>query len=476
MDEYNKYAALADKNIILSCERKQNILHQIKDNDDSFDNVWICKGDQVHDKFDYDPNNSDELAWLGYYIGQSTSVKKLYISIDLSLFNNPGKEVFFRGLGNNRSIHFLSFDKFNLSEGRLFSMTNSFLKDNNLSAIGVYGCQLAGAKGIRQLSLAIGDCNKSLKHFSFRGNEIGDGHLVDIITALSMHPQLTKLNLSDANIGRNECTALATLLRCTATQLQLLNLKGNGIDDEGMGLLLPALRGHALQELHVGSNPSITSNGWERVATLLEVPESKLKRLFVSCNRNVGNDGSLFANALSNNSTLETLSLTGCGVTVEGWTSFSKLLCDTSSVNKTYLSNHTINHIRGTTDAHVIKYLLLNKREDKEQVAMSKILQHHSHFDMQPFFEWEFKVLPLMIQWFTNAVRRVTTYEQKISRLRLSATFDLIKEFPMLYVEPVTRKEITEYTAIEEQLQGGQAEASQLEEIQRCKTRAMRRL
>ena len=166
MDEYNKYAALADTikiEDITSCERKQNILQQIKDNDKSFDNVWICKGDQVHDKFDYDPNNSDELAWLGYYIGQSASVEKLYISIDLSLFNNPGREVFFRGLGNNRSIYFLSFDKFNLSEGRLFSVMNSFLKDNtNLSAIGVYGCQLAGAEGVRQLSLALGGCNPIL--------------------------------------------------------------------------------------------------------------------------------------------------------------------------------------------------------------------------------------------------------------------------------------------------------------------------
>ena len=126
------------------------------------------------------------------------------------------------------------------------------------------------------------------------------------------------------------------------------------------------------------------------------------------------------------------LDLQICGITREGWAPFSKLLCNTSSINNTYLSNHTLEKIHPTDDYHVNKYLVLNKREDKQQVAMSKVLQRHSHFDMEPFFEWEFKVLPLMIQWFTNAVRRVTTYEQKISRLRLSATFDLIKEFPML--------------------------------------------
>ena len=36
---------------------------------------------------------------------------------------------------------------------------------------------------------------------------------------------------------------------------------------------------------------------------------------------------------------------------------------------------------------------------DKEFIAMAKILHVHNHFNMQPFFEWEFKVLPLMFEW-----------------------------------------------------------------------------
>ena len=45
----------------------------------------------------------------------------------------------------------------------------------------------------------------------------------------------------------------------------------------------------------------------------------------------------------------------------------------------------------------------------------------------------------------------------------------------MLYIEPVTRKEIAKYTAMEEELQGGEHKAARLEEVQCCKTRAMRR-
>jgi hypothetical protein len=80
-----------------------------------------------------------------------------------------------------------------------------------------------------------------------------------------------------------------------------------------------------------------------------------------------------------------------------------------------------------------------------------------------------------MIKWFTKA-RRVTKYGQKISRMRLSATFDFIKEFPMLHVEPVTRKEISKYSTMEEVLLRSGAPDTQLEEIRQRKTRALRRL
>ena len=163
----------------------------------------------------------------------------------------------------------------------------------------------------------------------------------------------------------------------------------------------------------------------------MEMPNSNLER-FDASHTNIGDDEALFfVNALANNSTLETLGLQDCGITHEGWAPFSKLLCNTSSINNAYLSNHTLEKIHPTDDYHVNKYLVLNKREDKQQVAMSKVLQRHSHFDMEPFFEWEFKVLRSWSR-FTNAASRFTTYEQKISRLRLSSTFDFIKEFPML--------------------------------------------
>ena len=46
----------------------------------------------------------------------------------------------------------------------------------------------------------------------------------------------------------------------------------------------------------------------------------------------------------------------------------------------------------------------------------------------------------------------------------------------MLYIEPVTRKEIEECTALEKHLQGDKDQQAKLEEVQQRKERSMRRL
>jgi len=67
---------------------------------------------------------------------------------------------------------------------------------------------------------------------------------------------------------------------------------------------------------------------------------------------------------------------------------------------------------------------------------------------------------------------------RKIKGMKLSCMYEFVREFPMLYVEPITRKEIEEcISAMELQLQEDQMQLTQqLEKIQRNKARAMRRL
>ena len=77
-------------------------------------------------------------------------------------------------------------------------------------------------------------------------------------------------------------------------------------------------------------------------------------------------------------------------------------------------------------------------------------------------------------EWIKIVVKN--NFEDKINRTKLQITYDFVREFPMLYIEPVTRKEIEECSTLEMHLQGDKCHQAKLEEVQQRKTRAMRRL
>ena len=257
---------------------------------------------------------------------------------------DTGIEAFRRGLGRNRSIRKLSFSDNNQLDGQMiFHMLDLFLKNNpNLTEIEVNNCDL-WPEGIRQLSLALRGCNKSLRNVRFDYNNLGGGQLVDIIVSLGMHPQLKHLDLVSMEIDRNECTALATLLRKTTKQLQILDLYGNNVDNDGIEVLTHGISGSQLVKLVLSCDRSITIRGWKTLSTLLQMPDSNLEEIDLSLN-NTSNEAILaFANSLKGNCKLKMLDLSYCNdITEGGWAPFSKLLCDPSSINKTYLSNHTL--------------------------------------------------------------------------------------------------------------------------------------
>ena len=86
---------------------------------------------------------------------------------------------------------------------------------------------------------------------------------------------------------------------------------------------------------------------------------------------------------------------------------------------------------------------------------MIKILQHHNNFDMMPFFEWEFKVLPLMIDWFerASAIDMPEDYAPNIGPRKLSSIYQFVRGMPLLYVETVLRKELEDIKAAQAQME-----------------------
>ena len=386
-------------------------------------------------------------GWVGYFVGKNIHLKKLFfVHFNPRSADESYSDVlisFLRGVNCNRSIEKIEFGAFDLLNGSVFTSMDQFFKNNSqLISIRILCCYNFGVEGCRSFALALGSF-ESLNTLNLQHNDIADEGLVDIITALSMHPYLDKLDLSWNRLSKNGCIALATLLQHTATKLHTLDLSRNEINDEGIDALVPALKNCSLKSLKLSDNQSVTTKGWQQLATILENPKSNLAVLSVVSNNTDDEAIAAFTASLANNNALWSLSMNEISITDKGWRSFSDLLCNTSSVNSTFLSNHTIRNFSKSTSIRTL--LELNgSSNDKKEVAIAKILKYHNDFDMQPFFEWEFKVLPLMLSWFerASAIDMPNNFQPNIGRRKLSSIYQFVRGMPVLYVETRLKKEL----------------------------------
>lgn len=423
------------EDVTTSAESNRVILRKLRENNPKLDKLWVYDG-SVGGSKEYCPAGAHDMALLGYFIGQNTSLKELCFWMNPVEDISECTELFFRGVNCNRSIQKLDFSHVGLLRGETFQLLRPFFENNdNLSKLDVSGCDF-GYGAARWLSLALRSCKSSLKSVDFSYNEM-KGHeqqWVDIIEALSMHPQLKELEMGSTRIGRNECRALANVLRIS--DLHTLDLRKSGIDDRGVGALLAGnLANSKLRLLDLSYN-HITARGCRKLAAMLENPSSNLEDVYLHYNH-LGDKGALlFANALARNRKPKVLDIWNNAITTDGWGVFLKVLCDDSSVNKTFLSNHTLIDLGVYDGMHdgVSSSLALNwSSDDKNQVAIKKILKHHRHLNMEPFFEWDLKILPLMISWLERARSIEGTDEYVIDKHKLGGIYQFIRAMPDIF-------------------------------------------
>ena len=135
--------------------------------------------------------------------------------------------------------------------------------------------------------------------------------------------------------------------------------------------------------------------------------------------------------------------------------SFLSLLCDTTSINATYHSNHTLDMIKlrngiggeelygNRRSYNRLTWLLkLNKGRNKSHVAIKKIIGYHPNIDMSPLYNLDLadddknlKGLPYVINWFDRAREAVEDYDEvKVERRKLSSIYQFVGAMPLLFV------------------------------------------
>jgi len=224
---------------------------------------------------------------------------------------------------------------------------------------------------------------------------------------------------------------LASTLR-SCINVEEISLLCSNIGDDILENLIPSVRGNRqLKELCLASN-NIGRAGCEALASLLEEPSCNLRILSLHNNPIDDDCATVLANAMKNNNKLESIFFPASNTHYRSaWDAFSKALCDTSSTNDIYLSNHTLRYIGGQLPQSLVHLRSMNYDTNKKQVAMKKILRYHGHFNMEPFFEWDMAMLPTVINWFHRATACTRGDEaRRVNVRRLDAIYQFIRAMP----------------------------------------------
>ncbi len=286
---------------------------------------------------------------------------------------------------------------------------------HNLTQLSLRGNGSIAVDGFRSLSTLFQYDQCRLKHLYLDSMNMGDEGIRTIATGLASLHSLETLDLSENSVGDDGLLAIATGI----ASLQLL------------------------KTLDLSGNRLISAVGLRSLSALLQSDSCSLTTLYL-WDIGFGDDGAAaLADGLKGNNKLTTLIFNTGRLTSVGWSAFSRLLCDTSSINNTYLSNHTLVTIgdwsRDAPD-DVKQLLALNQRTDKP-VAMMKILKIHPDFNVEPLLLWKLKLLPLLMSWFEAATTLVDDHkiieesEATIRSRKISTLYKFIRGMPLLAMD-----------------------------------------
>ena len=322
-----------------------------------------------------------------------------------------------------------------VTEEGLRSLSTLFQSDNcRLEHLHLNG-MLIDDDGVAMLAAELASLS-SLKRLELRGMSIGDRGLQYLVGGL------VNCNLDELDLSRNMLMdsisgmrSLGALVQRTAN-MHWLNLIESSLTDEGLQSFVEGMANFCnMTKLYLSFNDSITANGLASLSSLFRAEHCALSNLHLY-GIHIGDDeAAVLANGLVGNKSLTNLNFEDENITARGWAAFSRLLCDTSSVNNTYLSNHTLVEI-GEYGTPLDKEEVLKwNKNSRNQAAICKILDSHPDIDVTPMFEFNLMCLPLVVAWFEKAkpyVDKVNVSTDVFKNRQLSAVYKFIRGMPQL--------------------------------------------
>eukprot|EP00985_Skeletonema_marinoi_P014345 scaffold7266_cov121-Skeletonema_marinoi.AAC.7 len=365
----------------------------------------------------------------------------------------------------------------NIDDEGLHALVGGLINCHNLTSLYLHRNELITGVGLRSLSTLLQSDSCCLEHLDLEQTNMDNDGVAVLAAGLARLPTLKKLDLSNNRIGDQGLQALVGGLGCCnlleelylsrnmllgsglgmrslGTLLQRTNMQSlflsDTVNDEGLQCLVDGMANcDRLKKLALSyKNNSMTAVGLRSLSSLFRSERCTLCNLLLGY---LGDDGAMaLANGLIGNESLKTLEFSRSGITERGRAAFSKLLCDTSSVNNTYLSNHTLETIGGygrrIALSEIMKYLTFNKLHNCD-AAICKILDSHPDIDIKPLFQWKLKCLPHVVTWLENArsyLGNVKESTEVFQCRQLSALYKFVRGMPQLAVDGYRGQKMTD--------------------------------
>ena len=186
---------------ITSSKQNEDILWELDSN--TIHELSIVTEDDVTAFEDFQVRESDNLLWLGYFIGKCTSLTNL----DIKNFPGDADRIneFLRGLNCNRSIQILTIENDRGVE-MLEKLSTFFHNNENIYSLDLENFDI-GYESAGKLASTL--CDAPLKHLGLCGNVLSNEGFETIVTAASgVHSQIESLRVGWNNVGQVGCTAL----------------------------------------------------------------------------------------------------------------------------------------------------------------------------------------------------------------------------------------------------------------------------
>jgi len=395
--------------------------------------------------------NREECMALRELVANATGI----IHLDLSRvgLGNDGSELLAEGLACNSS----------LADGAL-DLRGNGIGDEGLQAL---ASSLASNAKLRELNLCnnnISDTgwealaeslahNRALRVLSISANTaITETGVRAISRSLQSRKCLLEdLQLDSINIGEEGGKILGDALSINTSLVSLSLMCGENdisIGDDGLKALAVGLSHNShLKQLNLSGNRAITSVGLRSLKQYLRSSLCALETLSVDF-INFGDEGAYaLADALGQNKSLKQLLFCDSDITSKGWEAYLKLICDTSSPNSIYLSNHTLctlcnlggrwhPHAGSSVRSSMATWLQINRT--RNLAAKRKILYSFPDLEMVPLFQWNLKLLPLVKGWFETITSTNDEFTDEfavsIRSRELSAVYQFIRALSVLVV------------------------------------------